>query len=191
MTRYNGSGDAGLKFPVSVAHVPTKGLTVKIEADEKERAQLAKNHELLSVGSFTADFVITQWKKDGIKLRGHINAQIVQACVATLEPMETQISEDVDTVFVPENSRLARIRLDESGEMLIDAEGPDMPETFEGDHIDIGAVAEEFFELAIDPYPRKTEAEYIEIIADDDEEAEDEVKPDSPFAGLAKLRDKN
>jgi uncharacterized metal-binding protein YceD (DUF177 family) len=75
--------------------------------------------------------------------------------------------------------------------MLIDAEGPDMPETFEGDQIDIGAVAEEFFELAIDPYPRKIDAEYIEIIEEDDEEVEDEVKPDSPFAGLAKLRDKN
>ncbi|MCF7645798.1 DUF177 domain-containing protein [Bacillus subtilis] len=191
MTKYSGSGTAGLSYPVSVAHVPGKGITVKVEADDKERAQLAENHELLSVGSFTADFLITPWKKDGIRLRGHIEAQIVQACVATLEPIETQISEDVDTVFVPENSRLARIRLDESGEMLIDAEGPDMPETFEGDRIDIGSVAEEFFELAIDPYPRKTEADYIEIITEDDEEGEDEVKPDSPFAGLAKLRDKN
>lgn len=191
MTKYSGSGTAGLSYPVSVAHVPGKGITVKVEADDKERAQLAENHELLSVGSFTADFLITPWKKDGIRLRGHIEAQIVQACVATLEPIETQISEDVDTVFVPENSRLARIRLDESGEMLIDAEGPDMPETFEGDRIDIGSVAEEFFELAIDPYPRKTEADYVEIITEDDEEGEDEVKPDSPFAGLAKLRDKN
>ena len=191
MTKYSGSGTAGLSYPVSVAHVPGKGITVKVEADDKELAQLAENHELLSVGSFTADFLITPWKKDGIRLRGHIEAQIVQACVATLEPIETQISEDVDTVFVPENSRLARIRLDESGEMLIDAEGPDMPETFEGDRIDIGSVAEEFFELAIDPYPRKTEADYIEIVTEDDEEGEDEVKPDSPFAGLAKLRDKN
>ncbi|HWD13667.1 DUF177 domain-containing protein [Pseudochrobactrum sp. sp1633] len=191
MTRHSGSGRAGLEFPVSVAHVPSKGITVKIEANEKERAQLAANHELLSVASFTAEFLITHWKKDGIKLRGHIDAQIVQACIATLEPIDAVISEDVDTVFVPENSRLARIRLDESGEMLIDAEGPDMPETFEGDSIDIGAVAEEFFELALDPYPRKAEAEYIEIIDDEDEEAAGDMKPDSPFAGLAKLRDKN
>ena len=191
MTKYSGSGTAGLSYPVSVAHVPGKGITVKVEADDKERAQLAENHELLSVGSFTADFLITPWKKDGIRLRGHIEAQIVQACVATLEPIETQISEDVDTVFVPENSRLARIRLDESGEMLIDAEGPDMPETFEGDRIDIGAVAEEFFELALDPYPRKAEADYIEIIEDDEDEDTSDIKPDSPFAGLAKLRDKN
>ena len=191
MTKHNGSGTAGLSYPVSVAHVPGKGITVKIEADEKERAQLAENHELVSVASFTADFLITQWKKDGIKLRGHIEAQIVQACVVTLEPIDAVISEDVETVFVPENSRLARIRLDESGEMLIDAEGPDMPETFSGDRIDIGAVAEEFFELAIDPYPRKAEADFVEIIEEDEDEGESDIKPDSPFASLAKLRDKN
>ena len=191
MTRYIEAGNGGLSYPVSVAHVPVKGIVVKIEANEKELAQLAINHELLSVASFTADLLITPWKKDGIKVRGHIDAKIVQACVATLEPIDSVISEDVDAVFVPENSRLARIRLDESGEMLIDAEGPDMPETFAGDRIDMGAVAEEFFDLAIDPYARKDEAEFVEIIDDSDDEIEDEVKPDSPFAGLAKLRAKN
>ena len=37
---------------------------------------------------------------------------------------------------------------------MLDAEGPDSPETFTGDTIDVGALAEEFFGLAIDPYPR-------------------------------------
>ena len=41
------------------------------------------------------------------------------------------------------------------GEVLLDADGPDRPETFAGDSIDAGALAEEFFALAIDPYPRK------------------------------------
>ena len=44
---------------------------------------------------------------------------------------------------------------DGGGEILLDAEGPDSPETFSGDTIDVGALAEEFFGLAIDPYPRK------------------------------------
>jgi len=44
------------------------------------------------------------------------------------------------------------------GEILIDAEGPDSPETFSGDTIDVGALAEQFFGLAIDPYPRKAGA---------------------------------
>lgn len=190
MTKHTEPEGAGLSYPVSVAHVPTKGIPLKIEANEKERALLAQNHELQSVHSFSADILITQWKKDGIKVRGHIEAQITQTCIATLEPINAMVSEDLDTIFVPEHSRLARIRLDESGEMLIDAEGPDIPETFTGDVIDIWAVIEEFFELAIDPYPRKSDVDYIEIIADEDEEDEEIIKPDSPFAGLSKLRDK-
>ncbi|RWC12571.1 MAG: DUF177 domain-containing protein, partial [Mesorhizobium sp.] len=35
------------------------------------------------------------------------------------------------------------------------AEWPDSPETFSGNSIDVGALAEQFFGLAIDPYPRK------------------------------------
>ncbi len=191
MIKHNVPDKTALVFPVSVVHVPPKGISVKLEANDRELMQLAENHGLLSVASFAADFLITPWKKDGIRLRGHINAQIVQACVATLEPVDAVIAQEVDTVFVPENSRLARIRVDESGEMLIDAEGPDMPETFSGDKIDLGAVAEEFFELAIDPYPRKSDADYIEMIEDEHEGEAEIIRPDSPFAGLAKLRDKN
>lgn len=191
MTKHTEPEGTGLSYPVSVAHVSGKGTTIKIAADDKELAQLAHNHELLSVASFKAEILVTPWKKHGLKLRGWIEAQIVQACGVTLEPIDAFIREDINTVFVPENSRLARVSLDESGEMLIDAEGPDMPETFDGDQIDVGAVAEEFFELALDPYPRKIEAEYVEIIDTEDEEAEEDIKPDSPFSRLAKLRDRN
>ncbi len=83
-------------------------------------------------------------EKNGVRLRGTINAEIVQSCVVTLEPIDATVSEEVDTIFVPENSRLAKIQLDESGELLLDADGADIPETFVGDKIDIGAVAEEF-----------------------------------------------
>ncbi len=86
-------------------------------------------------------------------MRGRIDAEIVQACVVTLEPLTNTIAEEIDTIFVPENSRLARIELDESGEILLDAEGADIPETFVGDRIDVGAVAEEFLIWPSIPIP--------------------------------------
>lgn len=146
-----------LSYPVQVLHLPPKGLTVTIGTDEKERKALAQNHGLEAVNAFAGEFLLTPWKKRGVRLRGRINAEIVQSCVVTLEPLVSTIAEDVDTIFVPEDSRLARPQLDDSGEMLLDAEGADSPEIFSGDRIDIGAVAEEFFDLAIDPYPRKPE----------------------------------
>ncbi len=39
--------------------------------------------------------------------------------------------------------------------MLLDPDGPDIPDTFTGDTIDAGAVVSEHVALAIDPYPRK------------------------------------
>ncbi|SPU62590.1 Uncharacterized ACR, COG1399 [Brucella melitensis] len=116
-------------------------------------------------------------------------AEIVQACVVTLEPLTNTIAEEIDTIFVPENSRLARIELDESGEILLDAEGADIPETFVGDRIDVGAVAEEFFDLAIDPYPRKPgppEESEPKIFGDGD----GDEKPVSPFAKLSEWQKK-
>lgn len=178
-----------LTYPVPVLHLPQKGVTVKIGTDDKERAALAETHGLEAVNSFSAEFLLTPWKKDGIRLRGHVDAEIVQSCVVTLEPLTSTVSEEVDTVFVPENSRLARIKLDESGEMLLDAEGADIPETFTGDRIDVGAVAEEFFELAIDPYPRKPglpEDSEPQVFGTEGEEE----KPVSPFAKLSEWRNK-
>lgn len=183
--------EAVLSFPVSVQHVPHKGIEVTLKSDDKERAALAKAHGLGEVRSFSADFIITPWKKSGIKIRGKVLAQIVQACVVTLEPIENQIDENVEIVMVPEHSRLARIPLDESGEMLIAADGPDIPETFSGDKIDIGAIAEEFFDLAIDLYPRKpdlTDSMAITVGEAEDEGGHGGV---SPFARLADWQKKN
>ncbi|RCS23110.1 DUF177 domain-containing protein [Phyllobacterium salinisoli] len=177
-----------LKFPVSVNNLPQKGIIVTIKADERERGALARDHGLEAVKFFAAEFHVLPWKKQGVKVQGRIDADIVQSCIATLEPLDARIAEKVDTVFVPEDSKLARIRLDESGEMLIDAEGPDMPETFSGDHIDIGAVAEEFFDLAIDPYPRKPGLP--EQILPQETVTPDVEKPVSPFAKLSHWKKK-
>jgi uncharacterized metal-binding protein YceD (DUF177 family) len=182
--------DGALSFPVSVKRLPQKGITVKIEADTREREALRVFHELEEVKSFKAELQIVPWKKDGIRVRGVVKADIVQSCIVTLEPLEAKINAEIDALFVPEDSRLARLPLDENGELLISADGPDIPETFSGDMLDAGAVAEEFFELAIDPYPRKAGVEAAPPVAvtfGDDEETE---KPANPFAGLKDWKQK-
>jgi len=141
-----------------VARLPQKGLPIKSVATAAEREALAEAHELLSVESYRADLLVTGWKRHGVKVSGTVVADITQACVVTLEPMTSHIEEDVSAVFLPEDSKLGRLGFHEGGEIILDAEGPDSPETFSGDTIDVGAVAEEFFALAIDPYPRKADA---------------------------------
>lgn len=182
--------DGALSFPVAVKRLPQKGLTVKIEADERERRALREFHELEDVKSFKAELQIVPWKKDGIRVRGVVKADIVQSCIVTLEPIDAKIDAEIDSLFVPQDSRLARLPLDENGELIISAEGPDIPETFSGDSLDAGAIAEEFFELAIDPYPRKPEAEAAPpVVATFGTDAGDE-KPVNPFASLKDWKQK-
>lgn len=168
-------------YPVKVGHVSANPVEVKISADAAERAGLAKLWDVLEVKSLSSTFQVQRWKRDGVRLKGRVKADIVQACVVTLDPVDAHIDEPIDAVFVPEGSKLARLPVaNEGGEMLLDPDGPDAPEIFTGDTIDAGAVAAEHAALAIDPYPRKADVAFSGHIESSDK---DDRKP-SPFAVL-------
>lgn len=143
---------------VNVARLPEKGTPVHFTADEEQRAALADMHGLLAVEGFEADLVVHKWKRDGVRVEGKVMADVVQSCVVTMEPLPAHVEAPFSAIFVPEGSALARAD-HEGGEIIVDAEAEDLPEPFSGNQIDVGAVAEEFFELALDPYPRKEGAE--------------------------------
>jgi uncharacterized metal-binding protein YceD (DUF177 family) len=154
-------------YPVKVGHISANAVTVRVEADERERQALAKLWQVLSVASLTAELQIARWKKDGVRLKGRVQARIVQACVVSLEPVESMIDETLEQIFVPEGSKLARLMTGDTAEMVLDPDGPDLPETFVGDTIDAGAVVAEFAALAIDPYPRKAGHQFTDHIEAD------------------------
>ncbi len=152
-----------------------------IEADARQRQALAEVHGLLAVERWRADLLVTGWKRNGVKVAGSVTADIVQECIVTLDPLPATIESEVSGLFFPDDSRIGRDGFSHGGEIVLDPEGDDAPETFTGSTIDVGALAEEFFGLAIDPYPRKPGAAVAaapEPLVDD--------KP-SPFAGLARI----
>lgn len=167
-------------FKVNVGHVSTNPLTVQLEADSDERKALAERWGVDRVDAVRAELSLSRWKRDGVRIKGHVEADIVQRCVVSLEPVTDHINESFEALFVPEGSKLARIVTDESGEMVVEAEGPDLPETFVGDSIDVGAVCAEFVILAIDPYPRKEGV----VLESPEEMSDGDDKAPSPFAGL-------
>lgn len=144
-----------VSFPVHVARLPKNGMTVAIEADAAQRAALAEAHGLLAVERFVAELDVVAWKRGGVRITGRVTADVVQECIVTLEPVAARVEEQVSATFVPEGSRLAIPTYSAEGEILLDAEGDDAPEVFSGDTVDAGQLAEEFFSLGIDPYPRK------------------------------------
>jgi uncharacterized metal-binding protein YceD (DUF177 family) len=172
--------ETAISHRVSVARLPQAGMPLTLKADEKELKRLAQVFELVGVSAFSAEMLVKKWRKDGVRITGTVRAEIVQSCVVTLEPINARVSNEIDTVFVPETSKLSRPLISGEGEIVLDYEGPDLPETFSGDTIDVGALAQEMFGLAIDPYPRKEGVDFEFRVEDDDVE---EKKP-SPFAKL-------
>ncbi len=179
-----GPDDAAFSFEVKVSHVSANPITVRISADQADLKRLGQQWGVPQVLSFDAELVLGRWKRDGIRVKGHVSSSIVQDCVVTLDPVAQQIEEDFEAVFLPENSRLAKRGLDGNGEMFLDPGGPDLPEVFSGDSIDVGAVAAEFAALSIDPYPRKEGLDYTDRLESDP--AKD--KKPSPFAVLQGLK---
>jgi len=167
-------------YPVKVGNISANAVTVRLAADDAELKALRDLWDVMEVKSLTSELQIARWKRDGVKIKGRVQAKIVQACVVTLEPVESDIDEPVEAIFVPEGSRLARIAANDSGEMILDPEGPDLPDMFTGDTIDVGLAVTEHAALAIDPYPRKQGASFGERIESSEK---DDVRP-NPFAAL-------
>ncbi|MBD8663566.1 DUF177 domain-containing protein [Rhizobium sp. CFBP 8752] len=174
-------GKPSFSYPVKVGNISANPVTVTVEADENELKGLAVLWDVVSVNSLKAEIYIARWKKDGVRLKGHVKAAVTQACVVTLDPVSSTISEDFDQVFVPEGSKLARVVTAESAEMVVDPDGPDLPEMFVGDTIDAGEVVAEFVALAIDPYPRRPGIDFKDHIESD---PNDPATKPNPFAAL-------
>lgn len=176
----NNDDKPAFSYPVKVGNISANAVTVRMQANESERQALRELWDVADVESLEAELQIARWKRDGVKIKGRVKAKIVQSCVVTLEPVESLIDEPVDAIFVPEGSRLARIAANDSGEMILDPEGPDLPDTFSGDTIDVGVTVTEHAALAIDPYPRKEGVVFEERIESGEK---DDIRP-NPFAVL-------
>jgi len=172
--------DAPFSYLVKVGHISANPVRIGLEASPEELKALAKFWDVLSVDYLKSELQVTRWKRDGIRIKGQVQAGIVQACVVTLEPVPSVIDEKVEQIFVPEGSKLARMTTNEEGEIVLDPEGPDIPEQFVGDTIDVGVVVAEFAALAIDPYPRKDGIDFDGY----GEKTPMEHKKPSPFAVL-------
>jgi uncharacterized metal-binding protein YceD (DUF177 family) len=176
---------------INVLKLPAKGLNVKIEPDADALAALAEAMDVLSISAFSAKLNIKRWHKDGVRVSGPLSAVLHQQCVITLKPVEEVINEEINAVFVPETSKLAKPDVSgEANELLIDPEGDDVPEVFQSPFLDVGEITAEFFALEINPYPRIDGAEEeAKKFAEDSNPDGDDAK-ENPFAALAALKDK-
>lgn len=180
-----------LSHKVNAERLTTTGKVIELRPDADTRAALADFNDIVAIEDMAAELTVKRWHRDGVRVTGHVVADLVQSCAVTLEPVSQHLETDIDALFVPEGSKLARQALEgTAGEIVIDPDGADMPEPFEPPWLDVGHVVQEFFALAIDPFPRApgvSDEPVRESTAGEDEPAEPGRRP---FEDLAALRDK-
>ncbi|MDF2117102.1 YceD family protein [Roseiarcaceae bacterium H3SJ34-1] len=171
-----------------------------IEADTDERQALSELNEIEGIASLKAKFNAVKAGKF-IRITGRLDSRLTQQCVVSLEPFETEISEEIDARFFEEPTGPARrAARDARSERTAGTTGAlgrktapaprKLPEPVSMDEdeaeavvdgrIDLGALASEFLTLALDPYPRKPGVAFDASVVENSVE--------SPFSELGALK---
>jgi hypothetical protein len=158
--------------PVVAAEVPETGRHVELAPDERTRQAIARVADVVALPRLEATFDLTRRGAEGLRVEGRVSATVVQNCVVTLEPIESEIDEAIDLVF--------RRELGEQAGASVQELHPWPPEALVGGTVDLGILATEFLILGIDPYPRKEDAVFDAPPAGD--------PASHPFAALAALK---
>jgi uncharacterized metal-binding protein YceD (DUF177 family) len=169
------------RVPVAVAQIPDTGLHRAFEASAASRTAMAEIAGLREVMSANASFDLKLKSNGRVHVTGEVHARIGQTCVVTLDPIESEINEDVDLTFAPpEQIRSLATLVDEAAQSE-EEEVPDPPEPIVNGMIDLGRLATDILFLAINPYPRKADAVF--------EAPAEIVDPaERPFAALKALQ---
>jgi hypothetical protein len=162
--------------PVAVEHIPDTGLHVDLTAPPEIRAAVAALAGLRDLPALAASFDLSR-RGAGVHVSGAVGATVGQTCVVTLDPIENEVKEPIEMLFMP--GAEARVR---NAAGAAEREGEEPPEPLIGGKVDLGALAVEFLLLGIDPYPRKPGAEFATPEAGE--------SGNRPFAGLEALKDR-
>jgi uncharacterized metal-binding protein YceD (DUF177 family) len=164
------------RVPVVQAEVPETGMQVDLAADQKVRADIAKLAGLAALRRLEASFEVTPRGRSGLHVIGRVSATVGQTCCVTLEPIENEVDEAVNLVFVPAVVEPG----DNHDGREVEIPHEDAPEMLVNGMVDLGALATEFLILGIDPYPRKPGTVFHAPSVGDDFA--------QPFAALAALK---
>ncbi|HVO03474.1 MAG TPA: YceD family protein [Candidatus Cybelea sp.] len=118
----------------------------RIAANPEERTALARRFGLVSLDRLEASFSLRRAGSGVIHVTGTLEADVVQSCVVTLEPVPAKIAESFAADFAADSGGMA--------DPDLDFEEADPPEPIRNGHIDLGELAAGQLALALDPYPR-------------------------------------
>lgn len=163
-----------------VTDIPERGLAQKRTATEEERVELARELDIASCESLAASYEIKALGAGRYALRGTLEAAVTQACVVSLEPVPTRLSEAFAVELAPADA------LAGEAPVLGDREVSSIPdvEPIEDGRIATGAILFGILSAALPAYPRAPGAAFEWV----DPKAEAGGDTANPFAALGRLK---
>jgi uncharacterized metal-binding protein YceD (DUF177 family) len=169
-----------LPWTHAIADMPAKSRDYTRDASNEELAAIATDLGLLGCSKLHATYAIRAIGGGRYKLTGSCEAVVTQACVVTLEPIESTLKLPIDVEFSPLATASPRKSDDDDEEVEV-LSLPDL-EPIENATLDAGRVIFETLAAGIDPFPKKPGAAF----AWDDPRASDPKS--NPFAVLANFK---
>jgi len=167
--------------PYKIEDIAPGGSVLDLQAAEEERRALAERFGLIALENLVAHVKVSRGASGiPVRVRGRLEASVVQECVVSLEPIASEIKELIDVDYAPAAA--------DSEEEVFSLDEPEPPEPLEGDSLELGELVAQHLSVALNPYPRKTGVEAPEWEADKAEQGENAAG--SPFSVLAELRKK-
>ncbi|MDJ0942870.1 MAG: DUF177 domain-containing protein [Kiloniellales bacterium] len=168
--------DSEFTRPFAVESLGEEELVREIEAGPAECRAVARRLGLEDLSGLRARFRLARSGAGPlIRVSGRFEADVVQLCVVSLEPIGQHLAEDFVLTYSPEPV----VTQDELELTLADE---DLPEEVLDGVIDLGEAAVQQLAVALDPYPRRPDAEVPAALRP----AQD--GPESPFAALEKMK---
>jgi hypothetical protein len=170
---------------------PGESVAVDVSADAAERRSLAERFDLLELRALRGHGRLE--RHGGVLiLRGWLEANVVQACVVSLEPVPARIRQPVERRYrLGGTGATAQARFEPHGTVVLDDDEAEV-EPVLGREIDLGEAFAEELGLALDPYPRACEAPALESGAlGPHVSVGAEDRPSRPFAALRQLQEKH
>ncbi len=150
-----------------------------LKAKAEELKYIAEWIDVLEVKNLSADLIL-EHNGGSIKVSGSLKADIVQACIVSLEPVDEHVEEKFESFFTDIKPKYLELAVEE----ILVPDEETVPEYTEDGSIDIAELVVQHLSLAMNEYPRLEDVDKSKLI-----KQEEDIKKDNPFAVLKDLQD--
>ncbi len=129
---------------IEVSRLGGREAIFPIAATSVERQALARRFDLLALDRLEGEVRLSRLAGGLIRLSATFAAEVVQACVVSLEPVASDLNDQFSILYGPSAP---------DSSVVVDLES-DIIEPFEAAAIDIGEAVAQQLALVLNPYPR-------------------------------------